>query len=130
MDIKDVFKFYNKTGDVVSTAFFCIFSYAIADLEKYDNISLSDVAVFANNITISFVQMILDNPEFFEKRLNIKKRKRLEAKKDLADLRILEYSDSENTMFFESWHDNYIKSLQTPIYQHNKQYYEEDDNID
>jgi hypothetical protein len=58
MDIKDVFKFYNKTGDVVSTAFFCIFSYAIADLEKYDNISLSDVAVFANNITISFVQMI------------------------------------------------------------------------
>lgn len=113
--ISDLFTSYGYKGNTTTETFYCVFANAVVVMSRFDDIELRDIAIFANNVTISFLQTIIDNPDFFERTIGIKKRKRLRIMKDLESLKYLEYTDDENSSFLDSYHRAYILSLKQPI---------------
>ena len=63
--ISDLLNTYRDKGDIALETFCVVFTNAVIDMRIYDDIELRDIAVFANNVTISFLQTIIENPEFF-----------------------------------------------------------------
>ena len=87
---------YRDKGGIPLETFCVVFTNAVSDMRIYDDIELRDIAIFANNVTISFLQTIIENPAFFERKVGIKKQKRLRIIKDLESLKYIEYTDVEN----------------------------------
>lgn len=113
--ISDLLKYYGCKGEIARETFYCVFANAVVDMNKYDDIKIRDIAIFANNVTISFLLTIIDNSDFFERKIGIKKRKRLRMIKDLESLKYIEYEDVKNSSFLDSYHRAYILSLKQPI---------------
>lgn len=113
--ISDLLNTYRDKGGIALETFCVVFTNAVIDMRIYDDIELRDIAIFANNVTISFLQTIIENPAFFERKVGIKKQKRLRIIKDLESLKYIEYTDVENSSFLDSYHRAYISSLKRPI---------------
>lgn len=119
MKADEIIQMINKKGAVARDFF-----YGIHDNIKHDNIlqlydlneSDEDIAVLAFNFTISMMEFILKNPEYYERRCKIKERNRQRICKDLKGMERLGYPDDSPNIF-----DGYnIICLEKAIIRHYK----------
>ena len=58
--------------------------------EYYDEDVIAEICY---NVTIMFMNKLLENPDYFEKNYNIKERNRIRVRKDLETMELLKLSD-------------------------------------
>ena len=103
MEAKDIHRLYNDKSNLTALIF-CdscttlIMEFIEDNKLEYD---LYDLTVLAHNITLFLLKLIIENPEYYEKELGIKKRERAKLQKDLDSLSPIELLNPELLNFFE-----------------------------
>ena len=104
MTKKEIEKLMNSKGTVGRTIFNTYFEVLI----KHDNFEYllkecdeDTIATICYNLTILMMNIILDNPVYFEKRCKVKERHRIRMHKDLEKMEFLNYPNGSTDRFIE-----------------------------
>lgn len=100
MDAEDIIRKINQCGCVTKTIFYTFIIYHL-DNSVVDDFyfSVDDILTYYYNITLGLMKKIQDNPDYFEKRCNISKRRRSRMCDDLKKMYRLDYSDDAKFIF-------------------------------
>ena len=109
----EITKIINRKGYYVKDTFYCFYNI-LTELFVFDDLDDDTIATLSYNCNLTFMNIVLDNKEFFEKNYNVRGRYRERLRKDIETMHRLEYEELVSS-YMEDVEQLVIEDLQQNI---------------
>ena len=109
----EINKIINRKGYYVKTTFYDFYTI-LTERFVFDDLDDDTIATLSYNCNLAFMNIVLDNKEFFEKNNNVRGRYRERLRKDIETMHRLEY-DELFSSYMEDVEQLIIKDIQQNI---------------